>query len=345
MKGSLVVDYHLKNKIFDLNDKNTNRDNCSYCNWLLKEKFSTCGVELATCDIFPAIKADVAIYFDVPLDDVVIGGHSYLVLYECEVIKEKSWDKEIHLKYSKIFTWHDDLVDNKKYFKINFAHKFPDNKDAYRSNQILFRDKKLCSLIAGNKIVSHKLELYSERVKTIRWFEYNALDDFDLHGIGWDRYVSKNKIVRRLVSILPIIGKLFLSPFCSYKGPVESKFETFSKYKFAICYENAQMIPGYITEKIFDCFFAGCVPIYWGAPNVTDHIPRNCFIDRRDFNSHEELYSFIKNMTEKEYNEIQQNIEDYLFSKKADPYRAETFANTIIEQVKKDLEQHPSALE
>ena len=48
---------------------------------------------------------------------------------------------------------------------------------------------------------------------------------------------------------------------------------------FAICYENARDIPGYITEKIFDCFFAGCVPIYWGgAPNVTDHIPANTFI-------------------------------------------------------------------
>ena len=40
---------------------------------------------------------------------------------------------------------------------------------------------------------------------------------------------------------------------------------------------------GYITEKIFDSFAAWCVPVYWGASNVTDYIPEGCFIDRRKF--------------------------------------------------------------
>jgi hypothetical protein len=61
------------------------------------------------------------------------------------------------------------------------------------------------------------------------------------------------------------------------------------KYKFSICYENARDTPGYITEKIFDCFFAGCVPIYWGANNITDHIPKECFIDKRDFEDYKVL--------------------------------------------------------
>ena len=152
-----------------------------------------------------------------------------------------------------------------------------------------FGDKKLCALISGNKKVSHKLELYSEREKTIRWFENNALDDFDLYGIGWDKYTSENRYIRFLVLKVAKLSKLLTPYFPSYKGMVESKLETLSKYKFAICYENAQMIPGYITEKIFDCFFAGCVPVYWGAPNITEHIPQNCFIDRRKFKSHEEL--------------------------------------------------------
>lgn len=39
---------------------------------------------------------------------------------------------------------------------------------------------------------------------------------------------------------------------------------------------------GYITEKIFDCFFPGVIPIYWGAENVTDYIPQDTFIDRRN---------------------------------------------------------------
>lgn len=77
-------------------------------------------------------------------------------------------------------------------------------------------------------------------------------------------------------------------------GTVESKAITLAKYKFCICYENMRDVKGYITEKIFDCFMAGCVPIYWGASNITDYIPADCFIDRRTFTSMEELYVFMK---------------------------------------------------
>ncbi|MCL1721757.1 glycosyltransferase family 10, partial [Vibrio parahaemolyticus] len=57
----------------------------------------------------------------------------------------------------------------------------------------------------------------------------------------------------------------FFYRYKSYKGSVESKTHTLKNYKFCICFENAQMIEGYITEKIFDCFFSATVPIYWGA--------------------------------------------------------------------------------
>ena len=338
MKASLVVDYHLNNKIFDLTDTNVNRDNCVYSNWLLKKALHRCGITLSTCDINSPLDSKVVICFDMPAENVKVDYEfSYLFLFECEVIKPKSWNIENHRKFNKVFTWNDDLVDNEKYFKMNFAHKFPECKAEYRSKQKRFSDKKLCALISGNKKVSHELELYSERVKTIRWFDSNTAHDFDLYGVGWKQYTSENKYIRFLISKLPRISKIIAPNFPSYKGKVGSKFETLSNYKFAICYENAQGITGYITEKIFDCFFAGCVPIYWGAPNVTEHIPENCFIDRREFKTHEDLYFYINNMTEKEYLEIQRNIENYIFSKKADPYRAEIFANTIVNHICDDL--------
>jgi len=337
LKASLVVDYHQNNKIFDLEDKNVNRDNYAYSIWLLKTKLKENGIDLSTCDINLPLESDVSFCFDLPSTDVKLSVESsYLFLFESEIIKPFSWDFSKHSKFCKVFTWHDDLVDNKKYFKINFSHKFPENEVDYRSGMKLFEDKKLCTLIAGNKIVEHPQELYSERVKTIRWFEMHVPDSFDLYGIGWENVVTKNRYIRIIARKLPFVSKLLGLNFSSYKGKVESKLKTLSQYKFAICYENAQMIPGYITEKIFDCFFAGCVPIYWGAPNITDHIPESCFIDRRKFDTHEELYAYLTAMTKQEYLAIQENIENYLFSSAADPYRAETFANIIVEHVKKD---------
>lgn len=50
---------------------------------------------------------------------------------------------------------------------------------------------------------------------------------------------------------------------------VPNKLEFQKKHKFSICFENSSH-PGYITEKLMEGFAAGTVPIYWGAPNVTD---------------------------------------------------------------------------
>jgi len=45
----------------------------------------------------------------------------------------------------------------------------------------------------------------------------------------------------------------------------------FSQYKFIAAFENSNT-KGYITEKIFNVFFAGAIPIYDGAPDVARFI-------------------------------------------------------------------------
>ncbi len=74
---------------------------------------------------------------------------------------------------------------------------------------------------------------------------------------------------------------------------------------------------GYITEKIWDSFKAKTVPIYWGASNIEDYVPKNCYIDYRDFLDFEKLYTFLSNMTEIEYNTYIGNIESFLETKEA----------------------------
>lgn len=38
-------------------------------------------------------------------------------------------------------------------------------------------------------------------------------------------------------------------------------------YKFNICFENSSYL-GYLTEKLFDAYNAGCIPIYWGDTSL-----------------------------------------------------------------------------
>ena len=88
----------------------------------------------------------------------------------------------------------------------------------------------------------------------------------------------------------------------------------FNKYKFIICYENSYT-DGYITEKIFNCFFAKTIPIYKGSEKISDYINSKSYIDGRGnyvdeilkIKDNENLYnSYINSnkISDKYYNEM-----------------------------------------
>lgn len=47
------------------------------------------------------------------------------------------------------------------------------------------------------------------------------------------------------------------------RRPVPEKLSIFQRYRFVLCFEN-DLYPGYVTEKPFDAWTAGSVPLYWG---------------------------------------------------------------------------------
>lgn len=50
-----------------------------------------------------------------------------------------------------------------------------------------------------------------------------------------------------------------------------SNDKIFRRYRYVLCMENAD-VPGYMTEKIFNAYKAGAIPIYWGASNIVSEI-------------------------------------------------------------------------
>lgn len=224
-----------------------------------------------------------------------------LFTWEPPTVQPEAHDPMIHAYFGKIFTWNDDLVDNKRYFKFFY----PVLKERI-ADIPSFHKKKLCTLIASCLGSKHPNELYSEREKVAQFFE-NKKGEFDLYGRGWKKKKFKN-----------------------WKGEIPDKLSVLKNYRFSICYENMKEVKGYITEKIFDCFAAGVVPIYWGASNVTDYIPADCFIDRRHFKSNKELYTYIKRMNETEYNQYLKAAGHFLQSDKAKVFSQEHFTQTFL---------------
>jgi len=309
-------------------------DDLSYSSVYMGKYLVKKGHKINTIDMDNIRNFDAIVFMDFPkfknkyFRRLISDGFNnlYLIIFESEIIRPDNWSTKNHKYFRKIFTWNDKYVDNKKYFKLNFSSKIPTDL-----NFNINKKTKLCTMIAGHKFNKHPLELYTERVKTIRWFEQNHPEDFDLYGIGWDKYFFKGMLVR--LNRFNALRKIIKPRYPSYKGAIKSKKEIYKRYKFAICYENARDIPGYITEKIFDCLFAGCVPVYLGAPNVTDHIPANTFVDRRKFKTHEELYQYLKNIPDREYMGYLDAIKDFIKSDKIYPFSAEYFTKTIINNI------------
>lgn len=228
-----------------------------------------------------------------------------LFMWEPPTVQKRLYTEKVQSWFSKIYTWDDDLVDNKKFFKFYYP-----SLSAMRKEIPSFKDKKLCTMISSNRESSHPQELYSARKRVIQFFEENGKGDFDFYGWGWEKSGYKN-----------------------YGGSVPDKGEVLKKYRFTICYENIEGKKGYVTEKIFDAMAAGCVPVYLGASNIQEYIPANCFVDRRKFKSEKELYLFLKNMDESEYKGYLKNITSWLDSDKAKLFSQEHFARTFLEAV------------
>lgn len=253
-----------------------------------------------------------------------------LIIEEGPLIHSENWKQDNHELFDFVFTWNDDLVDNVKYFKFN-VHYVEDMAPS------LHLKEKLCVLIARNKRAWGKNELYTERRNAIKYFESNHNTKFDLYGDGWDKfYFPSNVPILRLFngSKLFWLRSRLKENYPSWKGSVSNKLNIMKKYKFSISYENSIGPTGYISEKIWDSFAAGTVPIYFGAPNILNHIPANCFIDFRDFSNYDKLYKYISEMSDELYESYLINIEKFLKKEQnggqfSDKYFVNSFMNLI----------------
>ena len=305
---------------------------------LLQRRLIEAGKQCHTSDVFERLGEipEIALLLDLPPDlteEAVTWDRSvrrWVILSESEVVLPTNWLPERHEAFEKIFTWSDPLVDNERYVKLNIPALF--------SRQPLFRDTPktgFCTAIAGEKGSAHPQELYSERRRAIKWFERNHPEDFDLYGHGWDLPgLHRSQLLERAnhrLKRFALYRRLAGLHYASYRGSIGDKYEVLSRYRFNICYENAYGIDGYITEKVFDCFLAGTVPIYLGAGNITAHVPSQCFIDKRDFSSYEDLYDYLTGLSAEKYDEYLSAAATFIASEGAVPFTPEHVAATLLE--------------
>jgi hypothetical protein len=337
--------FYNANRMFQ-DSKSALGDDLSYPGVYMARHLRDLGHQVNTLDMAPLESFDAAIFFDHPTFlnsryrqlQKIPGKKLYLFLFENPSNRPDNYWRSNHGAFEKIFTWAPEWVDDRKYIKMWLPLKIPDSFKINRAEK-----SKFCVQVVSQKYSGHCAELYSERVRAIRWFEREHPAEFDLFGTNWNRFYFSGKMARlnlllqKGYSKFPNAGKI--NRFPSWRGTVDSKNAVMRNYKFAITYENASF-PGYVTEKIFDALFAGCVPIYAGAPDVTDYIPPEVFIDKREFPDYPSLYRFLKDMPEKAYQEKLDAIESFVRGERIKLFGPKNYTAIILKHI---VEPHLAA--
>jgi hypothetical protein len=228
-------------------------------------------------------------------------------------------------------------------------HKFvlPYQLDGIREDAFRREDRKFLVVINHNKIpVLYWHELYIERMRAVEFFARTG--DIDLYGRGWDgpsfdmriptwvpgtaqhtyRWLQKQWQRVRPKPLLEAARRV-------WKGTVPSKIDALGHYTFSLVFDNV-ILNGWITEKIFDCFVAGTIPIYWGAPDIEKYVDPACFIDMRRFSGYPELRAFLKDLGPKEIGGYRANARAYLDSPRFRQFSKQAFTDLLAGIVEED---------
>lgn len=304
----------------------------------LRRRLEELGHEIHTADVFKKRHdtPDLLVYLDARVlrrwrrprtwRDIP----RWLLLIESEVTVPENGSRRSAARFDRVFTWRTSRVDNRQTFELRIPYPF---ETATAPRKTL--PNRFCTLIAANKRFWHRLALYPQRRAAIRWFERHHPDDFDLFGRDWDLLVIGGpRIVRALNAVLPDQVRRLLAPtFPSYRGTVVDKLDLLKHYRFSICFENARGIDGYVTEKLFDCFVAGAVPVYWGAPDISELVP-NGFVDFREFESFDALYEHLGSMDDEQYGALRTAGQDFVRSERARQiFGFERWLDTLIAHI------------
>ncbi len=287
----------------------------------LRRQLAAAGIDLATQDLHPVEDSELVI----AIDQVAFfqtyerrpGQRIYLIINEPATYFPAVWRRENHVVFDRVFTYDYTLADGDRYVHHYFALDLADYPPPVPVTEADFAQRKLLVLMAGmlelNRPRAASPSLLYARYRTLAWFGRHWPDQFDFFsrgiedkiyrsfpGLGVMQRVLPPALTRRLADAVARRRRRFVEGLNRGPVPADAKLATIRRYRFAVCYENSRL-PGYVSEKVFDCLFSGCVPVYLGEPDIGRFIPAACLVRRADFASDAALAGFLRRMPYADY--------------------------------------------
>jgi len=307
-------------KLFDINDKSLNRDGTLLPFARMRTQLKSRGLDIHTFDFWNQHSTgdNVDSYFSLGM----LGNYRQLIgnkninLAGFIIMEPPAVAPRLYKVLPEITKYFDCVylhnvhgdgyslkgVDRSKLRKFYWPQPFSDVLQPSWS-----REDRLERIVVinGNHLPrSFSRELYSKRIAAMAALA--PLNNVDLYGRGWSAWWSHR-------SMWPPYWMNYRKLMSVYRGSCESKYDVLAKYKFSLCFENMAM-EGYVTEKIFDCFFAGCVPLYLGATDIDRLIPQDTYIDCRQFTSWLEMNEYVRSISARDTDKMRERARNFIMS-------------------------------
>lgn len=328
--GSVFADGHSNDSMFRENDP-VHRFNPTYTMRAMRDAFLRQGIELHTADVNGNRPVDLELH---------IEGHvlapstvpRFLVALENPYLNPLNADAGYFAQFKRVFTW------DPRFFSLPNVRRIEYGIHFDLTEWLPYEQRDIFScLINANKRFKVVLpnDLYVERVEVIQWHERHAPADFELYGLGWNKPRHADDALGRLKRRAQRLATQLWGrqPFPSWRGELAEKSSVLRRARFSYAYENVHSLTGYVTEKIFDSMVNGCVPVYWGADDVQEKVPAECFVDRRQFRSTAEVHEHLRAMSPQDYARKQQAMRDFLEGEGRRRFSAESFATAVADGV------------
>ena len=241
-----------------------------------KSRIQSFGLENNRVSVYEKIVYIAIDHSDVDLRKArnlgIDSAHSVLVINEPKVVRPTNFDSQVQSNYGFIVV----VGGNPSEYKTTI--NWPQPWRLGNTGEITNRIQKPV-IVISNRISFIQGENYSLRRKVV-----SELGVIDYFGRDWD-YSFNQKLFHLMSNAKIALQNGFIPKFQSMEnwfrnfpnsgGEIPSKDTILQKYKYSITIENSN---GYLSEKLFDCFFNSTIPIYVG-PNPAEYgIPEELVI-------------------------------------------------------------------
>ena len=216
---------------------------------------------------------------------------------------------------------------------VSIENRIPDFSKTDYAIGLLYmqKDDRYYRRPTGTGILSEIYSVYNVNKK-------NGIDLKKKKFCGWvvtnNRGYTRNKFYKKLSEYKNITsGGLFLN---NIGWRVSNKRKFLRDFKFSICFENSKT-DGYVSEKIYDAFEAGTIPIYYGDDTLLQILNNKSYIHIKNTAEFDEKIELIKKIDQNDtlYEEMTKEkivLDDNKFKIEEQKYK--DFIYRIIDQDK-----------